>query len=83
MEEEQKIKKSWINPLLKVLLSLIALYIVYSRIDVSETLRALGTINPVWLLLATIFFILSKMVSAVRLNKFFNAIGVILGQVQN
>jgi len=74
--------KKGLTLLLKVALSLGALYYVLSKIDLQHLLEALRSLNPWWLLAALLAFNLSKIVSSVRLNRFFAAIGLDLSEVE-
>jgi hypothetical protein len=67
----------------KILLSGLALALVFSKLDVSQTLSILKSLNVAWLLLAILLFNLSKILSAFRLNRLFAAIGLNLLEVQN
>ncbi len=71
-----------INPkkLLKTLLQLIitsaALYLVLKKTDVAKLGDIIRNANPWYLLLSLLFFNISKVINAVRLNRFFKAIGI-------
>ena len=71
-----------INPkkLLKTLLQLIitsaALYLVLKKTDVAKLGDIIRNANPWYLLLSLLFFNISKLINAVRLNRFFKAIGI-------
>ncbi len=67
----------------KILLSGLALALVFSKLDVSQTLSILKSLNVAWLILAILLFNLSKILSAFRLNRLFAAIGLNLLEVQN
>jgi glycosyltransferase 2 family protein len=67
----------------KLLISAAMLWFVFSRMDISSILGLIGSSNRWWLAGATIFFILSKVVSACRLNLFFSAAGLQLKQSIN
>lgn len=60
-----------------------ALYIVFRNIDWELTRTILFSSKVGWLILATLFFIASKVVSAYRLTIFFKAIGLVLNQKYN
>ncbi len=69
--------------LLKLLLSALALAIVYSKLDPAQILKIIKSINPFWVILAIILFNLSKVLSAFRLNHLFQAMGLTLENIQN
>ncbi len=69
--------------LLKLLLSALALAIVYSKLDPAQILKIIKSINPFWVILAIILFNLSKILSAFRLNHLFQAMGLTLENSQN
>ncbi|WP_457607193.1 lysylphosphatidylglycerol synthase transmembrane domain-containing protein [Nitratifractor sp.] len=67
---------------LKLGLSLLALGYVLHRIDLEELGRILARTSPLWLLLALLFFNLSKIVSSLRLNRFFQSLGLELEELE-
>ncbi len=67
--QAKRFKKILIT-ILKLGLSAVAVYIVLRKINLNQLKNILLTANFGWLLLATIFFILSKTLSALRLNLF-------------
>ena len=66
--------KKLLKTVLKFLISGIALYIVFSNISWSAVQSTLRGANFFYLLLAALFFILSKILSAYRLQGFFKCI---------
>lgn len=66
---EKKIKR-YIIALAKILLSITALIIVFRKIDIRELEKIISSSNIFLLLTAVVFFILSKIVAAFRLNIF-------------
>lgn len=75
--------KSLLKWALKILLTGLALYFVFTKIDVAEMWQAMKGINPLYLFLGLLAFNLSKVLSALRLNLFYHAGGLPLGQVYN
>lgn len=73
--ESSRIKKIAVN-LIKIGFTALAIWYVLSKIDVNLLLVALKSCSVPLLLLALLFFIVSKIVSAVRLNIFFRDIDV-------
>ena len=59
---------------LKLGLSALAIYFVYTRIDVSQAVQLISTAHPGWLLGAILAFVGSQLLSAFRLNYHFQAI---------
>lgn len=78
--------KKWLNIiklLLKLLITTLSLWWVASKINFAEVAEAFKHTNLWYILTAVVFFILSKFVSAIRLNFFFNAIKVELAGLTN
>lgn len=69
-------RKGLLKLFLKVSVTILAGYIVISKIDLNETRNTLLSANPFWLLLAFVFFNVSKWISAIRLNGFFRVTGL-------
>lgn len=74
---------SWVKVVLKVGISVICLWYVSRKIDWLQTWRLLQTSNKGWLLLAALFFVLSKIVSSFRLNIYFKNINIQLPEATN
>ena len=68
---------------LKILLTSLALYLVFSKIDTKTTWKVIQTSDIGWILLAWIFFVASKLFSAIRLNIYFKDIGLRLPEIKN
>lgn len=71
-----KLNKKTIKSLIKVLLTLVALYVVFSKVDLTQVQNIIMNANPWYLLLALLFFNLSKILSSIRLNIYFRYIAV-------
>jgi glycosyltransferase 2 family protein len=69
--------------LAKLLLSAIALYLVYIQLDIADFILALKSVHTGYLFPAILFFILSKICTAIRLNKLFRLIGVHISEMEN
>ena len=67
----------------KLLLTAAALWFVFAKLDFPSLLEQLKTARPLWLLLAVVFFILSKILSSLRLNTYFRCLGLHLGEKAN
>ena len=75
---EKITKKGLLKFILKASLSTLAIYVVIQKIDLAETQKIVFQAGVGWLLLAFIMFNISKIISSLRLNIFFNTIGLIL-----
>ncbi|MVZ65988.1 flippase-like domain-containing protein [Sphingobacterium sp. DK4209] len=77
--------KIWniVKNLLKVVITLGALYWVANKISFSELSQALRTSNPLYLILAFLAYCCSILVASSRLNSFFKAIGLALTERYN
>jgi glycosyltransferase 2 family protein len=80
---DRHVLKKYIKLLLKVALTVVAIYYVLRQIDLDQVKQLLVKIDTAWIVLAFILFNLSKIVSAFRLNKYFQAIPVLLDWLQN
>jgi uncharacterized membrane protein YbhN (UPF0104 family) len=75
-------KRKTLKILLKLSLSLLALAYVLGKIDPGRLLELLRQISPPYLLAAFLFFNLSKIVSSLRLNRFFRSLGLNLTEIE-
>jgi uncharacterized membrane protein YbhN (UPF0104 family) len=75
--------KKRVKLLIQIGLTLLAIYLLLSKVSADDILTAIKTSNIYYLLLAFIAFNLSKIISAVRLNQFFMDIGLKLSQSYN
>jgi len=75
--------KKLLTTALKLILTAIALWIVFSKIDPSETWTTFKGASPFWLLAALVSFNFSKILSAFRLNTFFKDTGLHLAELYN
>ncbi len=75
--------KKLLKPLLQLLVTALALYLVLRKTDVAKLFGIIRSANPWSLLLSLLFFNLSKLFNAVRLNRFFKAIGIELSALYN
>ncbi len=76
-------KKKLARTIIQVLISFTALYIVLAKTDTEKLLEIISTANPLYLLLAFVVFNISKILNALRLNRFFRAIGLKLKELYN
>lgn len=75
--------KRLLKTALKFAVTAVALYFVIRKINVGDVLKLYGQSNLLLILAALAAFVLSKLVSAYRLNIYFNAIGLKLGERLN
>ena len=75
--------KKLLKPLLQLLVTGLALYLVLRKTDVAKLFGIIRSANPWYLLLSLFFFNISKLFNAVRLNRFFKAIGIELSALYN
>jgi len=76
-----KQSKKIVSVLIKVVLTFVALYVVFSKIDIIDLKKIFFNINFYYLVLALLFFNVSKIVSSVRLNIYFSHIGVKISEL--
>lgn len=72
-----------IKGILKIVLSIAALWFVFTKIEITEVVAIFKQANYLLLFIAMIFFILSKIVSAWRLNFYFDKAGIRLQNNSN
>jgi glycosyltransferase 2 family protein len=77
------VKRKSIKLILKLALSALALYVVFRKIDLQETWEVIKSIQPGWMLLAILFFVLSKVFTALRLNVYFRDLDIHMPEWQN
>ncbi len=75
--------KRKVKLLLKILFTAAALWFVFDKVDIRKLSEALAEADPFWLFGALVLFNLSKIASALRLNLYFDAIGLKLTQSYN
>ncbi|MEQ8240505.1 MAG: lysylphosphatidylglycerol synthase transmembrane domain-containing protein [Cyclobacteriaceae bacterium] len=75
--------KKVLKTLLKISISGLALYFVFSKIKWSDVSELLFSSNVLLLLLALVFFVLSKILSAYRLLGFFRCIPIDISKMYN
>jgi uncharacterized membrane protein YbhN (UPF0104 family) len=68
---------------LKIIITAVCIWYVSGKIDFAKAGTALKQANWLYLVPALLFFILSKLLSAIRLNVYFRNIGVVLPAAQN
>ena len=73
----------YVKAFFKITLSLVALYYVYTKIDIEEVILIFQNVSYEYLIAAIILFIISKIISSFRLNIFFHGIGLELNERSN
>ena len=81
--KERKAIKRLLKPLLKLLVTFLAFWYIFRQIDFGQVWESFGQANWGWLLLALLFFMLSKIIAAIRLNYFFRDQGLHISEKQN
>lgn len=78
-------KKSWaiIKLFLKIFITGLSLYLVSTKVELSDVKSAFTGSNPVYLFLAFISFVVSQVISASRLNTLFRGIGLVISEIFN
>ncbi|MFS4467396.1 lysylphosphatidylglycerol synthase transmembrane domain-containing protein [Maribacter sp. 2210JD10-5] len=69
--------------LLKILFSAVLVYFILTKIDIDEIGETLKKSNPFYIFIGAIFFLLSKIIAAFRLNRYFHQLAVFLTQKSN
>ncbi len=78
----EKLRKRLLTAL-KIIVSAALIYFIFTKIDFNDVLLTLKKSNPAYLVAALILFVISKMLSAFRLNLYFHEIGAPLTQKSN
>lgn len=69
--------------LLKIVSSAVLIYFVFTKIALQDVLSILKETDPMYLVLAALFFVLSKLLSAFRLNTYFHQLDIMLTTLSN
>ena len=75
--------KNYLKFGLKLLLTLVALYFVFKKIDVEKFVQTLKGVDPLYFVLAIVSFNCSKLISAFRLRNFYQEVGLTLTNAFN
>ncbi|MFD2101110.1 lysylphosphatidylglycerol synthase transmembrane domain-containing protein [Flagellimonas iocasae] len=78
----EKLRKKLITAL-KFIISAALIYFIFTKIDLQDVLQTLRKSDPLYLVLALLFFVLSKGIAALRLNLYFHQIGAKITQKSN
>lgn len=68
---------------LKIIISVVLLYFVFTKIAFEDVLNTVKKTHPIYLSIAIIFFILSKVIASFRINLYFHQLRVYLTQLSN
>jgi uncharacterized membrane protein YbhN (UPF0104 family) len=77
------VNRKLIKAIAQALITVLALYLVLSKTDVPKLLDIIRHADLRYLLLSVLFFNLSKIINAIRLNRFFKAAGLQLSTWYN
>ncbi|MEX0882309.1 MAG: lysylphosphatidylglycerol synthase transmembrane domain-containing protein [Cyclobacteriaceae bacterium] len=77
------VNKKSLKLLAKILVTGLALFLVFRKIDTSTTWSVIKNAQPGWLVLSWIFFIISKVWCSFRLNGYFRDVGLKLSEIKN
>jgi len=69
--------------LLRIVLSAVALYVVFRQLDIPQLKQRVAAADPGWVLLALGAYVLSKVMSAFRLMSYFRGNGIGITRLQN
>ena len=75
--------KNGIKTGVKLLLSVLIVYLVLRQIDEKILLQIVATANPLWLFWAMVFFVVSKLIGAVRFRQLLQTENINIGQRAN
>jgi uncharacterized membrane protein YbhN (UPF0104 family) len=75
--------KTYLKTFLKLLLTGLALYLVFQKIDKGQLFLLTQSIQWAWMIPAVVLFILSKVATAIRLNLYFENIGIKIPEQDN
>lgn len=78
----KKFKKTTLTTL-KIAFSILLIYFVYKKIDIAEIGTTLKTAHYAYLGVALFFFVLSKTISALRVNRYFHRLGIPISHKSN
>ncbi|SEF53883.1 lysylphosphatidylglycerol synthase transmembrane domain-containing protein [Algoriphagus boritolerans] len=83
MKDGSKGFSNQLKTALKLLLTGLALYLVFRKIDTGQLWQITKTIQWIWLIPAVLLFVASKVFTAFRLNLYFKNIGLQISENQN
>jgi len=75
--------KKLLATVVKLLLTCLAFYILYNKVDLSKVKDLLLTINLIFYVFGVLAFFVSKIISAIRLNAYYKTQGLLISEVEN
>jgi len=69
--------------LIKLAFMVAALWYVFSRLDIREVLDTMASANILYLVGALLMLVLSKVVSAIRLNRYLGSIDIFISEIDH
>jgi len=75
--------KSFFKVFIKLAITIAALWYVFTKIEVQQVLDTISQTRPLYLAGALLFFVLSKMLSSLRLGRYLDSIGIYLSPESN
>lgn len=81
--EAKKQWPSWLKLFLKITISFLCLWYISYKIDWQKSLAIITSAKWLWVLAAILFFIFSKIVSALRLNIYFRNMQLLFPEINN
>lgn len=78
----EKLRKKLITAL-KIIVSAALIYFIFTKIELKDVLQTLKKSDPLFLFFALLFFVVSKVLSALRTNLYFHQIGAKVSQLSN
>jgi len=78
----EKLRKKLITAL-KIIVSAVLIYFIFTKIELKDVVQTLKKSEPLYLFLALLFFVLSKIISAFRTNLYFHQMGAKVSQLSN
>jgi uncharacterized membrane protein YbhN (UPF0104 family) len=73
----------YVKILLKLAITVAALWYVFSRLQLQEILETMASSNVLFLSAALVLFVLSKILSSLRLNRYLDSIGIHITESSN
>ncbi|MDF0706401.1 lysylphosphatidylglycerol synthase transmembrane domain-containing protein [Flagellimonas okinawensis] len=78
----EKLRKKLITAL-KIIISAVLIYFIFTKIELKDVLQTLKKSDPLYLFFALLFFVVSKVIAAIRTNLYFHQIGAKVSQLSN
>ncbi|EAZ82259.1 membrane protein [Algoriphagus machipongonensis] len=75
--------KKLLKTLLKLVLTGLAIYLVFRKVDTSQLWEIAQSIHWAWLVPAVLLFVISKVFTSVRLNLYYQVLGLTISEMKN